>query len=62
MRSTTASFTGWTRSVGADTARKILSNLHLYDEFVNYQDFLAGKEAMYQLVDEFSGPLKRLKG
>lgn len=57
----TASFTGWTRSVGADTARKILSNLHLYDEFANYQDFLAGKEAMYELVDEFSGPLKRLK-
>ena len=57
----TASFSGWTRSVGADTSRKILSNLDLYDEFANYQDFLKGKDAMYQLVDEFSGPLRRLK-
>lgn len=57
----TASFSGWTRTVGADTARKILSNLKLYDEFANYRDFLEGKEAMYQLVDEFNGPLRRLK-
>ncbi len=56
-----ASFSGWTRSVGADTARKILTNLGLYDEFANYRDFFEGKEAMYQLVDEFSGPLRRLK-
>lgn len=57
----TASFSGWTRGVGADTARKILSNLGLYDEFANYRDFFKGEDAMYQLVDEFSGPLKRLK-
>lgn len=57
----TASFSGWTRSVGPDTARKILSNLNLYDEFANYQDFINGREPMYQLVDEFSGPLRRLK-
>lgn len=57
----TASFSGWTRSVGADTARKILTNLNLYDEFANYRDFIEGKESMYQLVDEFSGPLRRLK-
>ena len=57
----TASFSGWTRIVGADTARKILSNLNLYDEFANYKDFIDGKESMYQLVDEFSGPLRRLK-
>lgn len=57
----TASFSGWTRSVGADTARKILSSLNLYDEFANYKDFIDGKEPMYQLVDEFSGPLRRLK-
>ena len=57
----TASFFGWTRTVGADTARKILSNLKLYDEFANYRDFVEGKEAMYQLVDDFSGPLRRLK-
>ena len=57
----TASFSGWTRSVGADTSRKILKNLNLYDEFANYQDFFEGKDAMYQLVDEFSGPLRRLR-
>ena len=56
-----ASFSGWTRSVGADTARKILSSLDLYSEFASYRDFIEGKEAMYQLVDEFSGPLRRLK-
>ena len=57
----TASFAGWTRTVGADTARKLLSNLKLYDEFANYKDFVLGKEAMYQLVDDFNGPLRRLK-
>lgn len=57
----TASFSGWTRTVGADTARKILSNLNLYDEFTNYKDFIEGKEPMYQLIDDFSGPLRRLK-
>lgn len=57
----TATFSGWTRTVGADTARKILSNLNLYDEFANYRDFFEGKEAMYQLVDDFNGPLRRLK-
>ena len=56
-----ASFSGWTRTVGADTARKLLSNLKLYDEFANYKDFVLGKEAMYQLVDDFNGPLRRLK-
>lgn len=56
-----ASFSGWTRSVGADTARKILSSLDLYNEFVSYRDFIEGKEAMYQLVDTFNGPLRRLK-
>ena len=47
--------------MGADTARKILSSLDLYSEFASYRDFIEGKEAMYQLVDEFSGPLRRLK-
>lgn len=56
-----ASFAGWTRTVGADTARKILTNLKLYDEFADYKDFVLGKETMYQLVDDFNGPLRRLK-
>lgn len=57
----TASFSGWTRTVGADTARKILSNLKLYDQYADYNDFIQGKEPMYQLVDEFRGLFRRLK-
>ena len=57
----TASFAGWTRTVGADTARKILTSLKLYEEFADYKDFFEGKEPLYQLVDNFSGPLRRLK-
>lgn len=57
----TASFSGWTRTVGANTARKILCNLNLYDEFANYRDFIDNKEPMYQLIDDFSAPLRRLK-
>ena len=56
-----AMFYGWTRVIGADTARKTLRFLKLYDEFASYKDFIEGKEAMYQLVHEFSGPLRRLK-
>ncbi len=57
----TAAFAGWSRTVGADTARSILSNLEIYEEFANYKDFIEGKEPMYQLVDDFSAPLRRLK-
>lgn len=54
-------FSGWTRTVGADTARKIMKKLDLYDSYANYADFLEGHETMYELVDQFSGPLRRLK-
>ena len=39
-------FAGWSRSVGAKTAR---------------EDFLEGKEPMYQMVEQFEVPLRRLK-
>lgn len=56
-----AVFSGWTRTVGADTARNILSNLEIYEEFANYKDFIEGKETLYQFVDDFRDPLRRLK-
>ncbi len=54
-------FSGWTRTIGADTARSVLSTLEIYEEYANYKDFLEGKEPLYQLVDDFRDPLRRLK-
>lgn len=54
-------FNGWTRTIGAKTARDVLRNIKLYDQYASYQDFLAGGEPMYQLVQQFEGPLRRLK-
>jgi len=55
------SFSGWTRIVGADTLRKVLQKLGLYEQYANYKDFLKGEDPMYQLVNEFETPLRRLK-
>ena len=54
-------FGGWTRCVGASTARDILTNMNLYDQFSNYQDFIDGQDLYYDLIDEFEIPLRRLK-
>ncbi len=54
-------FGGWTRTVGAKTAREVLCSLHLYDQFSTYQDLLNGSEPFYTLIDDFKEPLKRLK-
>ena len=54
-------FAGWSRSVGAKTAREVLQKLKLYEEYPDYQDFLEGKEPMYQMVEQFEVPLRRLK-
>lgn len=54
-------FAGWSRSVGAKTAREVLQKLNLYEEYPDYQDFLEGKEPMYQMVEQFEVPLRRLK-
>ena len=55
------SFGGWTRTVGAKTARDTLSALGLYDQFPTYQDLLNNAEPLYELVDNFKEPLRRLK-
>lgn len=57
----TASFKGWTRTVGASTARDILTNLNLYDQFPDYQSFIDGNSAFYNLIEKFEEPLRRLK-
>ena len=54
-------FAGWSQSVGAKTAREVLQKLKLYEEYPDYQDFLEGKEPMYQMVEQFEVPLRRLK-
>ena len=41
-------FAGWSRSVGAKTAREVLQKLKLYEEYPDYQDFLEGKEVSAQ--------------
>ncbi len=57
----TVPFGGYTRAIGAKTARDILSGLDLYDEFASYQDLLNGSEPLYEIVDRFRVPLRRLK-
>lgn len=57
----TVTFGGWTRTIGASTARDLLNNLHLYDQFPSYQSFVDGNEAFYSYIQEFEGPLRRLK-
>lgn len=54
-------FGGWTRTVGARTARDVLQMLGLYDQFASYKDVLVGSEPLYELVDNFKEPLRRLK-
>lgn len=54
-------FGGWTRVIGAKVARETLQTLGLYDQFATYNDFLAGAEPLYELVDNFKEPLRRLK-
>lgn len=57
----TVNFGGWTRCIGPSTARNILTNLDLYDQFPDYQSFIGGSDAFYSLIQDFEGPLRRLK-
>lgn len=54
-------FGGWTRSIGPQTAREILTSLELYDQYADYQSFIDGQEPYYSLIQEFEVPLRRLK-
>ncbi len=57
----TVVFGGWTRAVGANTAREILKNLDLYHQFPDYKSFLDGNATFYSLISQFEGPFRRLK-
>lgn len=54
-------FGGLTRSFGASTARDILTMLKLYEQIPDYQAFINGDELFYTLIQDFEGPLRRLK-
>ena len=54
-------FGGWTRCIGASTARDILKALNLYSQIPDYQSFINGNELFYELIEDFEGPLRRLK-
>ena len=54
-------FGGWTRSIGASTAREILTALKLYDQFPDYQSFVDGNDTFYSIIQKFELPLIRLK-
>ena len=54
-------YKGDTRTVGAETARKVLDRLHLYDQYPSYSSFIEGEDPRYMLIQQFEGPLRRLK-
>lgn len=54
-------FGGWSRVIGAKTAREILKSLELYNQYPTYQDFVNGSDPLYQMVQQFEAPLRRLK-
>ena len=54
-------FHGWTRTVGAKTARDSLQELGLYELFPTYRHVFQGADSLYDLVNEFKEPLRRLK-
>lgn len=57
----TCVFGGWTRCIGPQTARDMLTALELYNQFPDYQAFIGGEEPYYMLIQNFEGPLRRLK-
>ena len=57
----TTPFHGWTRTVGAGTARDTIESLDLYAQFADYKSFLQNTDPLYKLVEDFQVPLRRLK-
>lgn len=54
-------FGGWTRVLGAQTARETLQVFGIYDQHPTYQSVMEKRDPMYKLVAEFEQPLRRLK-
>lgn len=57
----TIPFGGWTRTVGAKTARDTLRALDIYDQIPSYQCLFEEVDPLYELVDNYREPLRRLK-
>lgn len=55
------SYRGDTRIIGAATIREALETLELFEQYANYQTFFSGADPRYKLIEQFEGPLKRLK-
>ena len=54
-------YRGDTRTIGAGTAREVLEQLDLYDQYPDYASFFQGDDPRYMLIQQFEGPLRRLK-
>lgn len=54
-------FYGWTRSVKSKMARDIINNLHLNEEYPSFQSISDIDNNIYNIVNEFEGPLRKLK-
>ena len=54
-------YRGRTRTIGASTLRDALSHLDLLDQFPDYQSLFEGVDPRYMLIQQFEGPLRRLK-
>lgn len=54
-------YRGDTRTIGAGTARDVLSALEIYDQYPDYSSFFEGVDPRYMLIQQFEGPLRRLK-
>lgn len=54
-------YRGDTRPIKAGTAREVLDQLELYDQYPNYASFIKGSDPRYMLIQQFEAPLRRLK-
>lgn len=57
----TINFYGWTRPVKVKMARDTLDELHLMEEYPNYESFSNGEGNIYKTICDFEMPLRRLK-
>lgn len=54
-------YRGDTRTINAGTMRNALTHLGLYEQYPNYSGFMDGIDPRYMLIQQFEGPLRRLK-
>lgn len=61
VKSYSLPYRGDTRTIGAATIREALDTLDLYDQYPDYKSFFDGLDPRYMLIEQFEGPLRRLK-